>query len=95
MPLNVIAIIDIKPEHTAAVERALHDMLAPSRAESGCLQYDLNRDLDHFARRVMIEQWADEAALARHMETPHMSALQHALEGKVERLEIYRLNQVI
>lgn len=94
MTLNVIAIIDIKPEHSAAVELALHDMLSPSRAEPGCLQYDLNRDLDNPARRVMIEQWADEATLARHMQTAHMSALQQALEGKIERLAIYRLDQI-
>jgi quinol monooxygenase YgiN len=94
MTLNVVATIDAKPEHVATVENALREMLVPTRAEPGCLQYELNRDLDQPTRLMMIERWSDEAALERHTATPHMARLRRALDGWVERTAISRLAQL-
>ncbi len=41
-------------------------MLADVRVEQGCLRYDLNRDQDDPAHFVMLEAWADAAALEAH-----------------------------
>ncbi len=94
MTLNVIAIIETKQEHTTIVEDALREMLAPTRAEDGCLQYDLNRDVDNPSRLTMIERWRDEAALERHSATPHMARLRRAMEGRIERTTFSRLVQI-
>ena len=94
MTLNVIAIIETKQEHTTIVEDALREMLVPTRAEDGCLQYDLNRDVDNPSRLTMIERWRDEAALERHTATPHMARLRRAMEGRIERTTFSRLVQI-
>ena len=94
MPLNVFAIIDAKPEHVASVEKALREMLAPTRAEDGCLQYELNRHLDNPARLMMIERWRDEAALDHHAATPHIARLRRAMAGRVDRTTFSRLTQI-
>ncbi len=94
MTLNVVAIIDAKPEYVTVVENALRDMLEPTRAEQGCLQYELNRDLDNPTRMIMIERWTNEAALERHTTTPHMARLRRAMDGRVERTAFSRLAQL-
>lgn len=58
MPLNAVVIIDAKPEYANFAENALREMLAPTRAEDGCLQYELNHDFDNPSRLVMIERTA-------------------------------------
>lgn len=94
MPLNVVAIIDAKPEYASAVESALRGVIAASRAEDGCLQYELNCDIDNPSRLVMIERWRDEQALNRHSNMPHMVRLRRAMAGRIERSAFSRLVQL-
>lgn len=94
MTLNVVAIIDAKPQHAAIVADALRQMLVPTRAEDGCLQYELNRDLDNPARLMLIERWRDEAALELHTATPHMARLRQAMQGRIERTTFSRLSRI-
>lgn len=52
-----------------------------TRAEAGCLAYDVSRDADAPDRFVAYEQWRDLAALRAHLETAHFAAVGAALEG--------------
>ena len=92
MPLSVVATITAQPEHRSAVHAALLAVVAQSRAEAGCLQYDLHAARDTPDRFVMIERWQDDATLDRHMATPHFAALGAALDGKVTGVNIDRLD---
>lgn len=94
MPLSVVASISAKPEFRAAVRLALETVVPPSRAEAGCLQYDLHVTRDKPDSFVMIERWPDDATLDRHMATPHFAALGAALDGKVTAVDIVRLDLV-
>ena len=95
MSLSVVATITSKAEFRGEVRQALITILAPSRAEPGCLQYDLHTDRNDPDRLVMIERWQDDAALDRHLATPHFAALGAALDGKVTGVDIARLDPVI
>ena len=95
MSLSVVATITTKAEFRGEVRQALIAILAPSRAEPGCLQYDLHTDRNDPDRLVMIERWQDDAALDRHLATPHFAALGAALDGKVTGVDIARLDPVI
>lgn len=94
MTLPVIAVIDAKPEFNAEVEFALRDMLLPTRAEVGCLQYELTQDQASATRWIMVERWQDELALERHLASTHMDQLGAALSGRIIDLTIYRLNLI-
>jgi quinol monooxygenase YgiN len=69
------------------LRNALVGMLLPTRAEQGCRLYQLyesnSRGLFYF-----YEEWESQAALARHIKTPHYKQLAHAsrdlLEGAFE-----------
>lgn len=94
MPLSVVATITAKSEYRAEVRQALLNILAPSRAETGCLQYDLHVAQDNPDRLVMIERWQDDATLVLHMASAHFAALGAAIDGKVTGVDIVRLNPV-
>jgi quinol monooxygenase YgiN len=66
--------------YTFPAERAdeaaalLHDLREASRAEAGCLGYEVARSSEPGVF-VLYETWADQAALAFHYETEHFQRL--------------------
>lgn len=73
--LVVVATIVAKPGHAQAVKAALLEVVGPSRAEAGCLRYELHSDNAQAGRFVMLEEWSGMAALELHREMPHIKAL--------------------
>jgi len=61
------------------VEAELRAMLPLSRAEAGCLRYDLYRDLKAAPAFHLIEMYADQAALESHAQSAHFLALRDKL----------------
>ena len=64
-------------EVAAAVARS--GAVGLTRAEPGCVTYDISRDTDAPDRFVAYEQWRDLAALRAHLETDHFAAVGAAL----------------
>lgn len=94
MSLSIIATIVAHPEHRETVRQALTAMLAPTRAEIGCQQYDLHIDQADPNRMVMIERWTDAAALDAHVATPHMAQLKAIIGDKTSGIDIQRLDHI-
>ena len=46
----------------------------PTRAEPGCLRYDLYRDLKDPAVWIFFEEWESAAQLQAHTESAHLRA---------------------
>jgi quinol monooxygenase YgiN len=72
--LRVVALLRAKPGSEDALGDALKGLVEPTRAEEGCLSYDLftsNVDPTTF---VTIEEWRSQADLDAHMQTPHIGA---------------------
>lgn len=91
--LIVVATITAKEGHEVLVREALEKVVPPSRAEAGCLRYDLHIDLGNHASFVVLEAWRDEAALAEHETTPHFLELVKTVGGKAD-IQVLKLNQV-
>lgn len=51
-------------------------MIAPSRAEQGCIRYSFYQDLGHSDRFFFYEEWTDQGAIDRHNRSPHFLAFQ-------------------
>jgi len=92
--LIVVATITAKDGNEAIVRAALEQVVPPSRAEAGCLRYDLNGDLGNHANFIMLEAWRDQEALTQHEATPHFQALVKAIGGKAD-IQIVKLNQLV
>ncbi|WP_432563020.1 putative quinol monooxygenase [Kineococcus sp. SYSU DK003] len=81
MSTTVVAEIRPATGHSQEVEQALRAAVARVRAEdAGCERYELNLDAAS-GSYVMVEQWADEEALAAHAAGPAFAALTAALDG--------------
>ncbi len=81
--LQVVARVIARPETVDAVRRILVGMLEPSRAEEGCLIYELLQGNDDPTDFTFVEEWTDDAALARHAAAPHIAGVQAELRGLV------------
>lgn len=94
MTLIVVATIDAQADHIDAVRAALEAVVPPSRAESGCLRYELHLDNQIPTRFIMLEEWTDKAALTAHYATPHFLALVAATDGKVVKIDVAELSKL-
>ena len=56
--LTVVARFKAKPGKEEQVKRELLKLLAPTRAETGCLNYDLHESLGNPAEFLFHENWA-------------------------------------
>lgn len=72
MPLTLLVLIPAKPGQGDALDAALKGLLAPTRAEPGCISYDAHRSKDDPNLFMMYETWESDAALEKHFQTPHM-----------------------
>jgi quinol monooxygenase YgiN len=72
--LTVVAILRAVPGKEAELKQRLLGLVAPTRAETGCLVYDLHADQNDPALFIFHEVWEDRAALERHRQAPHMKA---------------------
>ena len=81
--LVVVAIFRAREGREQALSTALQAMLAPTRAEAGCLNYDLHRSNDDPGLFYFHETWASADGHRAHLDTPHV---RHLLEITPELL---------
>ena len=72
--LVVVAVITAKDGGESAVRDALTALVPPTRAEEGCLDYQLFESQAAPGTFVTIERWRGQADLDAHMQTPHIAA---------------------
>jgi quinol monooxygenase YgiN len=61
-----------RPEQADAFEQLFRAYVEPSRAEPGCVQYHMLRDVQDPTLFIFFEVWASPEAFAEHTALPHM-----------------------
>ena len=74
-PVVVFAQIQAKPGHESVLREELMGMVEATRAEEGCLQYDLHQSTEDPRLFLFYEVWATESHLLGHLETPHITRI--------------------
>ena len=72
--VHVIARFVAREGSDNQLKALLQGMLVPTRTESGCESYELYES-DSWGRFYLNETWESQAALDRHMATPHFERL--------------------
>jgi quinol monooxygenase YgiN len=72
--IHVFACVQARADAAEALRRVFEPLVAASRAESGCLSYELFRAADDPASFRTAEIWRDAAALETHMASAHVAA---------------------
>lgn len=78
--LYIFAEIKPKPEHFSDAQQAILNILDKTRAEIGCLSFNLFEAPDQDAL-YLFEEWEDQSALDQHHAQPYTSAVFKAYEG--------------
>jgi quinol monooxygenase YgiN len=74
MLINAV-IYTFPPESADTAEELLRALRDASRAESGCIAYDVARGIDDPTVFVLHEVWRDHAALEAHYAEEHFTRL--------------------
>ena len=68
----LIVALRARPGREAELEKELRALVAPTRAERGCLAYDLHASSGQPGLFLQREIWRSLAHHQKHWETPHM-----------------------
>lgn len=98
MPTNgfvVVAHFRAKTGRRQELERLLLSLVAPTRAETGCLQYDLHRDEQDPDQFLFYEIWASREAWDAHMASPHLNTFKDTVDQFLaEPFRLWQMRQV-
>lgn len=73
--VTVVATFEARPGKEIELRQALVGLVAPTRKEQGCLNYDLHIHPENSTRFLFHENWTTKAALDAHLQAPHIQAL--------------------
>ncbi len=71
---TIVAQVRAKTEFAETVRRECLALVKPSRAEKGCINYDLYQSAADSTLFIFIENWESREDLERHLESPHAIA---------------------
>lgn len=83
MATTILATVTAKPECTADVKIALRNMIPATRAEAGCISYQLFSSEEKTGVFYLAETYADDAALVFHHQSAHFTDLVTSLANKL------------
>lgn len=72
---TILGTVTARPETRDELFVLLQAQVAPTRAEAGCIDYDLHVDAADPCVFVFYENWTDRAALDAHLAMPHLRPL--------------------
>lgn len=81
--LTIIANIHANVDKIELVKAELLKLVPITRAEEGCINYDLHQDNEDSAHFTFFENWENRELWQTHMGAPHLAAYLAATDGAV------------
>lgn len=92
--LTITASILAKPETRTRVKQALLNLIPPTIAEEGCLNYDLHQDNTNPDRFFFYENWESRDHWLAHNNSAHIAAHRKANAGIIAEVIISELSPI-
>ncbi len=73
--VTVVATFRARPGKETELKQALIGLVAPTRKEAGCINYDLHASPEDPAKFLFHENWTSKAHLDAHLANAHIQAL--------------------
>lgn len=83
--LTVIAYLSARTGEEQRVRAALLGLVAQTRKEKGCINYDLHQSQHNARQFVMYENWESAADLEAHANSRHLRAFGESMGRFLER----------
>ncbi len=94
--VTVLARLRAKKGQESNLRQGLHALLAPTRAEAGCINYELHESPEEPGLFLFYENWRSQADLDAHFQTPHLKAALKIMPELVDgELELTKWRKVI
>jgi len=92
--LTIVANIKAKADKIALVKSELEKLIETTRAESGCINYDLHQDNENPAHFLFFENWQSRELWQEHMNNQHLKDYMTATDGAVEEFILNEMSQI-
>ena len=93
MSLTILAQISAESGKEDLVRAELEKLVDITRAEKGCLQYDLHQDNENPSRFLFYENWESRELWQAHMGNQHLQDYMAATEGAVEEFTVNEMTR--
>lgn len=92
--LTIVANITAKADQVDLVKSELMKLIDITRAEEGCINYDLHQDNENPAHFMFFENWASRELWQAHMGAQHLADYLAATESAVEAFTVNEMTQI-
>ncbi len=92
--LTIIANITAKEGKIDLVKSELIKLIDVTRAEDGCVNYDLHQDIQNPAHFMFYENWETRALWEKHMGNQHLKDYLAATDGAVAEFTVNEMSEI-
>jgi quinol monooxygenase YgiN len=92
--LTIVATIIAKADKVELVKSELLKLIDVTRAEEGCINYDLHQDHANPGHFLMYENWQNRELWRKHMENQHLADYIAATSGAVVEFVVHEMTQI-
>lgn len=92
--LTIVARILVKPEKREFVKSELLKLIDITRAEKGCIQYDLHQDNENENLFLFFENWENRTLWQVHMNNQHLADYIKATDGAVDEFIVHEMTHI-
>lgn len=86
--LTIVARILAKEGKSTFIKEALLKLIETTRAENGCINYDLHQDNENENLFLFYENWESRELWQQHMQNDHLAEYMKVTDGAVASFEL-------
>lgn len=94
-PIIVVTILAAKEGCIRDLRNVLQGLIPPTRAEIGCINFDLHQDIENPRRFVFHETWQSQSALDSHFASRHYANAAGLLLRMTDSFKINNLHKTL
>jgi quinol monooxygenase YgiN len=92
--LTIVAKILVKPENREFVKSELLKLIDTTRAEKGCINYNLHQDNENENLFLFYENWENRDLWQIHMNNNHLVEYMKVTQDAVEEFVVNEMTQI-
>ena len=92
--VTIVANITANPDKVELVKAELLKLIEITRAEEGCVQYDLHQDNEDPAHFLFYENWESRELWQAHMNAQHLKDYMAATDGAVAEFTLSEMTKI-
>ena len=92
--LTIVANIKANADKIELVKAELLKLIEITRAEEGCINYDLHQDNEDSTHFMFYENWESRELWQTHMANQHLADYMEATDGAVEEFTLNEMTRM-